>query len=469
MDKTKVLVTVASLLLLLTLAANGIGNQESRQENDRISAVKSKNGVVFDHSAQKAHMVRINNIQNGKGIKNQLDTQQEITLIRHNKRDTSHYHHHEAAVDFIREPEAEELDQIMRDIKGRVIKKLNSIYIFHSEAMETPDMLKYFNQRTNIEYAEPNYILIQNELNVPNDVLYLENYQWNLPLIGTEQGWKITRGVEDVTIAVIDTGVDLEHPDLKNRIMKGINVLDEAAGPNDDNGHGTHVAGIIASETNNHEGGAGMTWFNKIMPVKAMGAEGYGTTFDIAKGIIWAVDHGADIINMSLGNYQPSRVLEEAVKYAYEKDVVMVSAAGNDGSDQPTFPSSYPEVLSVAAVDYDGKRASFSNFGDYIDISAPGVYIPSTYFKGEYAALSGTSMAAPHVAGLAALLKSANPDLSNKQIMDIIQTTAVDLGAQGKDTDYGNGLIDVNSALQHAQQETSQKMKKPGGLFWLLP
>ncbi|GAE46163.1 protease [Mesobacillus boroniphilus JCM 21738] len=171
---------------------------------------------------------------------------------------------------------------------------------------------------------------------------------------------------------------------------------------------------------------------------------------------------------MSLGNYQPSKVLEEAVRYAYNKNVVMVSAAGNDGSDQPTYPSAYPEVLSVAAVDYNGNRASFSNYGDYIDIAAPGVYIPSTYFNEQYAALSGTSMAAPHVAGLAALIKSANPELKSSQVIKIIKNSAIDLGEQGKDIDYGNGLIDVNSALQEASKERPSISKQEKSLFdWL--
>jgi type VII secretion-associated serine protease mycosin len=296
---------------------------------------------------------------------------------------------------------------------------------------------------------------MQNDISMPNDQLYQERYQWNLPAIGTEQGWEISRGTEDIKIAIVDTGVDLDHPDLENRLVDGYNVIEDSDNPDDDNGHGTHVAGIIASETNNREGTAGVTWYNQIMPVKAMGAKGYGTTFDIAKGIVWAVDHGADVINLSLGNYQESNVLKQAIRYAFKKDVVMIAAAGNDSSNQPSFPSAYPEVLSVSAIDYDGKRASFSNYGDYVDIAAPGVYIPSTYYQKQYAALSGTSMAAPHVSGLAGLIKSANPDLSNKEVMSIIQKSAIDLGRKGKDIEFGNGLIDVNQALEDAQESKS--------------
>jgi thermitase len=468
MRSKKWFVLAASLILLLALTAGGVFRRDDFHRSNE-TAVRSEgqrimNGQVSGHSS----MVKINNVQLGEGIKKQLDTQKEVTLIYHNKKDTSHYYDHEATVDFLNEPSADEIDQITRDIKGWVVKKhLDSIYIFRSTAMETTEMLDYFSKRPNVEYTEPNFILMQNQVDLPNDLLYQEKYQWNLPAIGTEQGWGITRGTEEVEIAIVDTGVDLDHPELRNRLVKGFNVLNENEEPDDDNGHGTHVAGIIASETNNNEGVAGMTWFNKIMPVKAMGAKGYGTTFDIASGIVWAVDHGADVINLSLGNYQPSKVLEEAVRYAYSKNVVMVSAAGNDGSDQPTYPSAYPEVLSVAAVDYDGNRASFSNYGDYIDIAAPGVYIPSTYFNKQYASLSGTSMAAPHVAGLAALIKSANPELTNTQILNIIKKSAIDLGEQGKDIDFGNGLIDVNSALQNAEANQAKTVKYRGSLFQL--
>ncbi|MBT2684928.1 S8 family peptidase [Bacillus sp. ISL-37] len=460
MRRTRVIFLGSALILLLALTAGGVFRNDTDKKEPEARIHSSGQQVMMARP-----MAKVNNVKLGEKIKNQLDTQEEVTLIFHNKKDTSHYYDHEATVDFVKEPSVEEIDEITRDIKGWVIKHLNSIYIFRSTVMETPEMIEYFNQRKNIEYSEPNFILMQNEVSGPNDLLYQENYQWNLPVIGTEQGWTVTRGTEEIEIAIVDTGVDLDHPDLRNRIVKGYNVINEKADPDDDNGHGTHVAGIIASETDNNEGVAGMTWFSRIMPIKAMGAKGYGTTFDIAKGIVWAVDHGADVINLSLGNYQPSKVLEEAVRYAYQKNVVMVSAAGNDGSDQPTYPSAYPEVLSVAAVDYNGNRASFSNYGDYIDIAAPGVYIPSTYFNKQYAALSGTSMAAPHVAGLAALIKSANPDLKSSQVIRIIKNSAIDLGEQGKDIEYGNGLIDVNSALQEATKKQPNISNQEKSLF----
>lgn len=451
------LFTIMFGVFTLLAACNGMNSDSNLVENKSVSDER----IIINENAQGPRIMEINNVDRGNKLKENLDNRKEVTHFHHNKHNTSHYLDHEVAVHFKQTPTAEELDQMAKEIDGRVLKQDGLLYVFRSFSIETPQILEYFQKKQNVEYAEPQYLLMQNdlrqmnELNMPNDQLYMEQYQWNLPVIETEQGWKITRGSRDVTIAVVDTGVDLDHPDLVNRLVDGYNVLGDNHYPDDDNGHGTHVAGIIASETNNREGTAGISWYSKIMPVKTMGAEGYGTTFDIAKGIIWAVDHGADVINLSLGNYKDSKVLNRAIKYAYKNDVVLVAAAGNDASLQPTYPAAYPEVLAVSAVNFDGRLADFSNYGNYINIAAPGEYIPSTYFHKQYAALSGTSMAAPHVAGLASLIKSANPALSNKKIIDIIKTTAVDLGTPGKDHEFGHGIIDVNEALNMAAADAA--------------
>jgi len=193
-----------------------------------------------------------------------------------------------------------------------------------------------------------------------------------------------------------------------------------------------------------------MTWNNPIMPVKVLDASGSGSTYDVAMGIIWAADNGAKVINLSLGNYADAQFLHDAIRYAYDKDVVLVSACGNDNTEQPGYPAAYPEVLAVAATDANRNKASFSNYGDYIDVAAPGVSIASTYPDNQYAALSGTSMASPHVAALAALIRSVNPALTNKEVMDILQQSAEDIGPPGKDIYFGYGQIDVRRALQMA-------------------
>jgi thermitase len=463
LNRSRIILLTAVCAVLLLIASSTIlqpGRMNTTQQTS-----DDQQPLILDGNKDQKRLMKVNNVGRGNKLKQHLDQRDEITHFHHNEKDTSHYLDHEVAVNFKSLPSDEELSHIERDIDGRVIKRDGLLFLYRSKSMEAPTVLNYFKGKSYVDFAELHYLLMQNDvrganaLNLPNDQLYQEEYQWNLPAIGTEQGWEISKGDEDSTIAVIDTGVDLDHPDLVNRLVEGYNIIGDNSNPDDDNGHGTHVAGIIASETNNRQGIAGLTWFNKIMPVKAMSAEGYGTTFDIAKGIIWAVDNGADVINLSLGNYKESNVLKRAIRYAYKNNVVMIAAAGNDSTRQPSYPAAYPEVLSVSAVSYDGSLAEFSNYGSYINISAPGVYIPSTYFNEQYASLSGTSMAAPHVAGLAGLIKSTNPELTNNEVMSIIQSTAKDLGARGKDIEFGSGLIDINKALIAADKAHSTREK----------
>ncbi|AIE58719.1 S8 family peptidase [Bacillus methanolicus] len=437
-----------SIVILLSIGSIFLLQNDKETTNNPNLENRFQAPSKIQNIKHNKNVLHINSIEMGETIKNHLRNDPSVSLIKHNNKNESHYHKREVTVKFSRHPDNPEIARMTNDINGNVVKYLDSTIVFKSNELSTSELIQYFNSQPDVIFAEPNYIYLQNQISFPNDLLYREQYQWNLPVIQTEAGWDITKGDEKIIIAVVDTGVDLNHPDLRKRLTKGYNVLENNDYPDDDNGHGTHVAGIIASETNNREGIAGITWYNKIMPIKAMGAEGYGSTFDIAKGIIWAADHGAKVINLSLGNYHPSSLMKEAVKYAFEKNAVIISAAGNDNSNHPSFPAAYPEVLGVSAVSYSGQRAPFSNYGDYIDVSAPGVQIPSTYFNKQYAALSGTSMASPHVAGLAGLILSANPNLTNKDVMNIIKSTAYDLGAPGKDNDFGSGLIDVQKALQ---------------------
>lgn len=210
------------------------------------------------------------------------------------------------------------------------------------------------------------------------------------------------------------------------------------------------MAGIIGALTNNEEGVAGISWYNKILPVKALDNSGAGTTYSVAEGIIWAADQGAKVINLSLGNYADSQFLHDAIKYAYDRDVVIVSASGNDNTERPGYPAAYEEVIAVAATNAAGERASFSNYGDYIDVAAPGESIASTYPDNQYAALSGTSMASPHVAALAGLVRSLNPALTNKEVTSLLTSNAIDLGTAGHDKYYGWGQVDIYRTLQAA-------------------
>lgn len=452
---SKYLVTIGAFtVVLISVMTFSLIRSDDRNTIQRVEENENRrfltNTAKVQNVENERHLLRVNSIQMGETIKAHLRKDPSVSIIQHTKKNESHFNKGEVSVKFQHHQNSAELNKITNEIKGSIVKKLDSTVVFRSNTLTTRELIKYFESKANVEFAEPNFLYLQNQIG-PNDLLYIEQYQWNLPAIRAEGGWDLSRGQEDVVIAVVDTGVDLNHPDLKNRLTEGYNMIENNNYPDDDNGHGTHVAGIIAAETNNQEGAAGITWYNKIMPVKAMEAEGYGTSFDIAKGIVWAVDHGADVINLSLGNYQTSKVMKEAVNYAYKNDVVIITAAGNDNSTLPSYPAAYPEVLAVSAVDYNGKRASFSNYGDYVDVAAPGVQIPSTYFNQQYAALSGTSMASPHVAGLAGLIRSENPNLSNKEVMNIIKKTAYDLGVKGNDIEFGRGLIDVRNALEAAR------------------
>jgi len=368
----------------------------------------------------------------------------------------------EVVVRFDRALTDAELNDMAAQIKGNLVRRnARNTYIFHSDVTPQADIIAFFRSR-GARLAEAHSRARQNEFHVeanqhrvieqPNDTFY-SSHQWNLPLIHADKAWQATTGDPAVVIAVVDTGVDLNHPDLKGKLVEGYNVLTGSNNPQDDNGHGTHCAGIIAARTNNTEGIAGVDWGSKIMPIKAMAADGTGSVVDIADGVIWAVDHGASIINLSLGDYNDSEYLHDAIRYATAKGASVFAAMGNDGVEDPSFPAAYEECIAVAANDENTETASFSNFGAHTSVSAPGVAIPSTYPNQRYVALSGTSMATPHVAGVAGLLKSVNPKLTPADIRKILESTADDLGPEGKDEYYGYGQINVAKAVAAAKPE----------------
>ncbi|MBS1253946.1 MAG: Thermophilic serine proteinase [Anaerolineales bacterium] len=242
-------------------------------------------------------------------------------------------------------------------------------------------------------------------------------------------------------VAVIDTGVDPDHPLLVDRLVPGYDFVNHDPDPSDDQGHGTHVAGIIAQVAPPVE----------IMPVKALSASGAGAHSWIANAIIWATDHGAHTINMSLGGPYPSTTMHNAVEYAWSHGVVMAAAAGNNGSSIPIYPAAYPEVMGVAATTQDDERAEFSSYGDHVFVAAPGVWILSTIRGGSYQPWSGTAMATAHVSALAGLVKSYYPTLDGWQIREAIERGADDLGTPGWDPIFGHGRINVCRTLEIAQ------------------
>ena len=334
-------------------------------------------------------------------------------------------------------------------------------------------MVEAYRRNPDVEFAEPNYLLRVSV--TPNDTLF--QYQYALSNTGqtigslpgspkgqaradirATAGWEESKGRPEVVIAVIDSGLDLAHPDLKNKVLNsGRDFVNNDFDASDDHGHGTMVAGIAAAETNNGEGVAGVAWLSKILPLKAMDSTGTGSTDKVAEAIRYAADNGAQVINLSLGTDQPSQTLREACKYASEKGAFIAAAAGNKGA-AVHYPAAYDNyVFAVAATDYNDARADFSSLGAEVDAAAPGVRIlapyptaltPAGYLP--YAYGDGTSFATAHVSGMAALVKSLKPGLSPSQVMNILRYSADDVNAaayQGKDEFLGYGRVNLEKAI----------------------
>lgn len=261
--------------------------------------------------------------------------------------------------------------------------------------------VRYYQGNKDVVYAEPNYIYTTTW--TPNDLVA---QQYGPQKMSAPAAWDVTLGSSSIVIAIIDTGVNLTHPDLAAKIVPGYDFVNSDADPMDDHGHGTHCAGIAAAITNNGIGIAGIAPNCKIMPVKVLNSSGSGSTANIANGINWAVDNGAKVVSLSLGGGGISATMEGAVNYAWNNGVVVVCAAGNGGAATLFYPAGYNNSIAVGSTDSADARSSFSQYGTWVDIAAPGSSIYSTYTGTGYATLSGTSMACPHVAGEVGLLWS---------------------------------------------------------------
>jgi len=363
--------------------------------------------------------------------------------------------------------------------------------------LRTLKAIKHLRQQPEIEYAEPNYRI--KSLLTPSDPAYV--YQWHYGAINLPQAWNITTGSSDVTVAVVDTGVYLAHPDLQGQLVPGYDFVSAVANANDGDGidpdpndpgdsvhvgssswHGTHVAGTVAAAMNNREGGTGVAPGARVMPLRALGKDG-GLSYDVLQAVRFAAglenDSGtvpekpADIINLSLGGGGYSQAAQNLYREVRAKGIIVVAAAGNEGTNEPLYPASYDGVISVAASDLRGNRAPYSNTGPFVDVTAPGGLMSVDYNNDGYAdgVLStavretttakeksyvfyqGTSMAAPHVSGVIALMKSVYPGLTPDEFDSLLASGAItdDKGEAGRDDLYGYGLIDAYRAVEAAR------------------
>ncbi len=338
------------------------------------------------------------------------------------------------------------------------------------EDSSVEEMVEVWNQNSLVEYAKPDYIA--RVAVTPNDLYFREQYALSNTgqvVPGSPGGtpsadirattaWEETTGDSSIVIAVIDTGVDLTHPDLVNKMYSsGKDIVNGDDDATDDFWHGTAVAGVAAAETNNGIGIAGVAWNCMILPVKSMNEDGEGSYSDVIEGILWAADNGAHVINLSLGGSFDDPDLEAAVRYAFQRGIVVVASSGNKGGEV-LYPAAYDNyVMAVASTDMDDMHVPESNFGSEIDVAAPGEVIITTAPVWDtppgyppYVYASGTSFAAPHVAGMAALILSIKPWMGVEDVMNLIRYTADDVNSSeypGRDDYIGYGRINLDTGL----------------------
>ena len=339
-----------------------------------------------------------------------------------------------------------EIDEILKKYNlvktdGSGLSKVGYIKATIPDGRDVISVIKEIRKEYKLKIPEPNYIA---SILTSTDPLYSD--QWYIPDTNFDQAWEVLKNNTITKVAVIDSGIYSDHPDLKGKILEGYNFVAGSTDVSDDNGHGTFVAGIIAA-AHNEIGIKGLYDYARIIPVKVIDENGIGTYEDAVKGIVYAADNGATVINLSIGGYGFSYTLQDAVDYALEKGCIVVAAGGNDGIEQEFYPAAYQDVIGVSALSAERRIWPYSNSGRHIDISAPGDNIISTGLNENYVYASGTSASAAMVSALAAMLIAERADLSISSISRLIAQSAKDLGETEWDKFYGSGEIDGKAVL----------------------
>ncbi len=306
-------------------------------------------------------------------------------------------------------------------------------------------VLEALKRNPNIEFAEIDPIATAGVLT--NDPYVQSGQEWHLATIQAGLAWDVTSATPATVIAIVDTGVAPTQPDLAGKLLPGYNFYANTTNTADDSGHGTAVAGTAAAQGNNAQGVAGVAWGASILPVKISDPSGYASYSNMAKALTYAVDHGARVINISFYGSTASSTLQSAADYVWARNGLIFACAGNTGTNFPQYPAACARVIAVSSTTSSDTFASYSTYGSFISLSAPGSGIYTTNRDGTYGSWSGTSFASPIAAGVAGLVLAVNPQLTNAAVLDLLKTSAADLGAVGFDPYYGYGRVNAYRAV----------------------
>ena len=338
-------------------------------------------------------------------------------------------------------------DQVLKENNAKQIHEISEIKLkVLSVSSNSLEKIKsQLEKHPLVEYVEPDYYFEPAET-IPDDELF--SLQWHHENLKMFNAWDISTGSPNVPIAILDSGIDKDHPDLQQKILPGYNFYDDTSDVTDFCGHGTMVAGVAAAQTDNSIGVAGVAWENPIMPIKITKPDCWGSYSAIIEGIIYAADNGAKVANISYLIFN-GEAITDAAKYMHDQGGVVVASAGNTGKFEDYEDSPY--IISVGATDVNNNIVSFSSKGPYVDFTAPGLSIYTTTNGGEYSTVSGTSFSAPIASGVIALLYSHDQTLSSPQVYEILKNSSIDSGEPGRDYEYGWGIIDPVSALSEIE------------------